>query len=74
MNSNTVNVLFMIKIKLSDYLAQPGNTQADLARRVGLTQGAISHMVIHQRPVWVVMENDEVVALEEVKIRRASAA
>ena len=63
----------MIKFSLSDYLAQPGITQASLAEKVGLTQGAISHMVIRKRPVMVIVDG-ETTYLEEVKVRKTAKA
>ncbi len=61
------------KVPLATWLSKPGRNQQMLADAVGLTQGAISHMLnehirkgTRPRNVWV-CEQDGRVWLEEIK-------
>jgi predicted transcriptional regulator len=69
LRSRNINdiVLAMNKYKLSEYLALPGNTQTALAKSVGITQGAVSQMLIKRRPVYVIVRDDGTVELEQVR-------
>ena len=60
-------VCFMKKIPLEKYLSTPGNTQTGLAKKAGLTQGAIFQMVRAGRNIFVIPQADGSVELEEVK-------
>lgn len=52
--------------KLEDYLK--GCFQRDLAERLGVTQGAISHMISRKRDITVVEYSDGTVELHEWKL------
>jgi DNA-binding Xre family transcriptional regulator len=57
----------MNKKELRAYLYDNRKSQKDLAAEVGLTQGAISHMLVQKREVYVVTTDDGRIWLEEVR-------
>jgi len=48
----------MSEIELTELLRRPGQTQAGVASRLGVTQGAVSQMVQAKRRVFVVQHPD----------------
>ncbi|MCH8506845.1 MAG: Cro/CI family transcriptional regulator [Ectothiorhodospiraceae bacterium] len=52
---------------LEQYLSQPGRSQAALARRTGVTQGAVHQMLRSGRCIFVVEHDDGSLELQEIK-------
>jgi predicted transcriptional regulator len=63
----------MFKTPLNDYMKTHGLSQADMAELVGLTQGAISKMLLRQRSVFVI-DSGSAVSLVEEKVVAAPSA
>jgi predicted transcriptional regulator len=55
------------KTPIREWLARTGNTQERLAKMVGLTQGAISHIVVSNRREVFVVESEGTIHLEEIR-------
>lgn len=60
------------KQKLKQYLAEPLNGQEELARRLGITQSAISKMITRERDITVIEHRDGYIELWEEKLVASS--
>ena len=75
--SVTLILTDMKDIPLKKFLSIPGNSQASVGRRLGMSQGAISFMVTDSRDVYITEFADgSIKAYEKVSLpsRRRSAA
>ncbi len=61
------------RTKLASYLGRPENSQRSLAKKLKITQGAISQMIIKKRDITVVSHGSGLIELYEDKLIASSA-